>query len=365
MRVFSFFIAFLLIISCEKQKDNSIVFRENTSIRYSKHFKIKEYKNVRVLDVGEDSYVLKRKNQDIPLELQNLTTIEIPLKDVVLTSSSFIPHLEALGVESTLKGFPNTKYISSEKTYELVLEGKIAELGSDTQLNLEQLIHLQPDALITFSYGGDREEHRKISKAGIPILYNNDWKESEPLARTEWILFFGALYDKLDLAVSLFNDTEMRYKSLTKKNIDKGKTMISGAVFQGVWYAPSGQSFMSKIFQDAGINYLFSNTTGTGSLSLDPEYVLDTGKNARYWFNPDRYISKEQMYQVNSIYKEFDAMKNSKVFSYGSKTGPNGSLIYFDQSGLHPDWILEDILFWTGQINPKGYKPHFFKPLTE
>ena len=42
--------------------------------------------------------------------------VAVPVERIVVTSTTHIPALEALGVEDKLVGFPDTKYISSEKT---------------------------------------------------------------------------------------------------------------------------------------------------------------------------------------------------------------------------------------------------------
>lgn len=79
--------------------------------------------------------------------------IQVPIKNIVLTSTTHIPSLEMLGEESKLVGFPNLNYISSEKVRNLIDSGKIKELGSNQTLNTEVLINLQPD--IIMGYGLD------------------------------------------------------------------------------------------------------------------------------------------------------------------------------------------------------------------
>ena len=41
--------------------------------------------------------------------------ITIPIKTIVVTSTTHIPALELLGVEQALVGFPGTDYVSSKK----------------------------------------------------------------------------------------------------------------------------------------------------------------------------------------------------------------------------------------------------------
>ena len=44
--------------------------------------------------------------------------------------------IEAFAAEATLVGFPNTQFISSEKTYHLIQKGQITELGNENEMNM-------------------------------------------------------------------------------------------------------------------------------------------------------------------------------------------------------------------------------------
>jgi iron complex transport system substrate-binding protein len=57
-----------------------------------------------------------QENGIIPDSIKQFTTIQIPIKSIIVTSTTHVPALEMLGVENTPVGFPNTDYISSENT---------------------------------------------------------------------------------------------------------------------------------------------------------------------------------------------------------------------------------------------------------
>ena len=44
---------------------------------------------------------------------------------------------------------------------------------------------------------------QRVTQAGIPVLFNNEWMESSLLARAEWIKFVAAFYNKEDIADTL------------------------------------------------------------------------------------------------------------------------------------------------------------------
>ena len=338
---------------------------------YAKGFVIEKLENTKVLSIISDlgkqdtvRYVLREKGQNIPSALKDLTVIDVPVERIIPTSSTFTPYLEELEVDKSIVAFPNINYISSDVVYDRATNKEIVDIGENELMNLELIYNLNPDLLMAFSLNGEISGHDFLKKANIPILYNGDWREKNPLARAEWIYVYAYLFQEVERAQSYFNSVKNNYISLKKKEFDKNKTVISGSIFNGIWYAPGGNSFMATFYKDAGLHYIYSDNTRTASLSLDPEAVVFESKNAEYWFAPDNASSLEKLRTANPLYNNLKAVAQNRVFSYAMRKSKNGSFIYFDQAPLHPDWVLSDILYFTSQDSlDSKYKTKFFDRL--
>ncbi|PHR74508.1 MAG: ABC transporter substrate-binding protein [Lutibacter sp.] len=369
-----FFIPFLLLSSCKadvKKAASSHAFK--TSIKYAQGFEIEEFTNYKKLIINspyKDSkqpleYILTSKNTDVSQFSSTDKIIQIPIKNIVVTSTTHIPMLELLEVEHTLIGFPNTKYVSSEKTRELIDTGKIKELGMDANLNTEVLIDLNPSVVIGFSVNGSNKSLTTVENTGIPVIYNGDWLEETPLGRAEWIRFFGILFDKEQKADSIFKNIENQYNT-AKEIASKAKsqpTVLSGALFKDVWNLPAGESFVAQFLNDANTNYLWKGTKGKGSLQLNFENVLDKAQNADLWLAPGYFSSKEQMTQASEHYKQFDAFNNGDVYTFANKKGETGGVIYYELAPTRPDLVLKDIIKITHPELLTNYELVFFEKM--
>ncbi|WP_294822522.1 ABC transporter substrate-binding protein [uncultured Flavobacterium sp.] len=311
------------------------------------------------------TYVMQKENGIVPDSLKSNAIIQVPLKTVVVTSTTHIPSLEMLGVENTLVGFPDMNYISSERTRARIDAGKVKEAGRNEQLNTEVLLDLNPDALVGFSISSHNKTMDNLQQGGMKVLYNGDWNEQSPLGKAEWIKFFGALYDKEAKADELFAQIEKDYNealALAKKASAK-PTVLCGAIYQNQWYMPQGGSWGALFLKDAGADYLWAGSTGTGSLSLSLETVLDKAENADFWIGPSQYTSLNEMNAANPHYTQFRSFKNKQVYSSANKKGKTGGLIYYELANNRPDLVLKDLI---AILHPKllpGYKLQFFEKL--
>lgn len=311
------------------------------------------------------TYVLTKKGAVIPDSLAQYTTVQVPLKTVVVTSTTHIPSLELFGAENTLVGFPGTDLISSEKTRARIDSGKVKEAGANETLNTEVLIDLAPDAVVGFSISGTNKALATLEQSGLKVLYNGDWTEQTPLGKAEWIKFFGALYDQEDKADKLFADIEKQYTealTLAQKATTK-PTVLGGAMFQDQWYLPQGGSWAALFLKDAKSNYLWADSEGTGSLTLSFETVLDKGQNADVWIGPGQYTTYKEMTDANPHYAQFKAFKTKNVYSYSSKKGATGGLLYFEFAPARPDLVLKDLIAILHPDLMPGYELHFFEKL--
>src|SRR5690606_19575453 len=120
--------------------------------------------------------------------------------------------------------------------------GSIRELGKNEGINIEVLLELHPDVVIGFGMDNNNKSFDNIKKAGIPVIYNGDWVEHSPLAKAEWIKFFGVLYNKRTEADSIFNVIEKNYLEAKIMALDaKNKpTVLSGAMYKDMWNLPNG-----------------------------------------------------------------------------------------------------------------------------
>ena len=369
------FLAIIPFIGCKKSSENSKNTLSNfeNSIHYAKGLEIYKHQGFSIVkitnpwpDAKENfTYILLEKNGIIPDSLKQFSIIQIPIKSIVVTSTTHIPALELLGVENTLMGFPNTDYISSVATRKLVDAGTVREVGVNENLNTEVLIDMKPDVIVSFGLNNSNPTLDNLQKSGLKVILNGDWTEQSPLGKAEWIKFFGALYGLDAKANTIFSEIEKEYKStlaLAKKATTK-PTVLSGAMYQKIWYVPQGESWASLFFKDAQSNYLWSNTKGTGSLSVPFEKVLEKAQNADFWMAPGDFSSLKQMSDSNPHYDQFTSFKNKKVYSYSINKGEKGGIIYFEWSPTRPDWVLKDLIkIFHPELLP-NHKLFFFQKL--
>lgn len=351
-KIFIFLLFSFLFFSCKNgNKNASVVVKPNpiSNVKYAKGFDIQHFDNYIKLIIkapylnAKESFVYKL----VPVKTDNdLETIQIPINSVVVTSTTHIPVLELLKLEDKLIGYPNTDYISSVKTRALIENGSITELGNEENINTELLLVLKPDAVIGFSMNSNNKMFATIEKLGIPVLLNGDWLEESPLGRAEWIKFFGVLFDKEKEADSIFSSIEKNYLEAKKIALDavEQPTIISGGLFKDIWNLPAGESFEATFLKDANTNYLWKNSKGKGSLSLNIEHVFEKGQNADIWISPSFYKSFEELYKANSIYSKFKAFQHHKIYTFVNKRGEKGGVIYFELGPARPDLVLKDLI---------------------
>lgn len=363
---------FLFNFSCKKKVINGDKNTEPISaIKYAKGFDILNDNGIKKLII-KAAYQNSNEVFEYEIYNKNSTTknkylnINVPIKKIVVTSTTHIPMVELLNEENSIIGFPYSKYISSEKTRTLIDKGNISEIGKESSLNTEILLDLQPELVVGYSVSSADKSLSTIQKAGINVIYNGDWLEETPLGRAEWIKFFGILFDKEKQADSIFNIIEANY--LDAKNIalkaPKRPTILSGAIMsKDIWNLPAGKSFVAQFLKDANLNYLWKNSKGKGSLSLSFESVFEKAKNANFWITPGYFSSKEQLLQSNQIYAEFNAFKNNNIYTPSNKKGKTGGVIYYELASTRPDLVLKDIIKITNPDLLPSYKLTFFEKM--
>ncbi|WP_281232120.1 ABC transporter substrate-binding protein [Flavobacterium gelatinilyticum] len=351
-----FIASFFILTGCKKNETTEAVKTENAknSIEYASGLSIVKYDDYSVVTVSNPwpnsnknfKYILKEKDAVVPDSLQAYTLIQVPLESVVVTSTTNIPFLEMLEVENKLVGFPHTDYISSEKTRALIDNGSVKNVGQNEKLNIEQLIELSPDLIVTFGVDNNNPMLDNLKKSGLQVLIQGDWMEQSPLGKAEWIKLYGALFGKEERAKELFDKIVDSYNQALKLVNDKpaSSKVLYGSMYEDVWYVAKGNSWVAQFMKDAKANYLWADLKGTGSEGLSFEKVLDKAKTANVWIASGSFKSLDELQKANTHYGEFDAFKNKYVYSFEGKLGATGGTVYYELAPSRPDLVLKDYI---------------------
>ncbi|HXJ98545.1 MAG TPA: ABC transporter substrate-binding protein [Gelidibacter sp.] len=380
MKQLSILLLFFILVNCKEnngvQNESDAETIEKTALSYADGFSIENHQGYKVLEIkspwpkSEKTYryalINKESNSKINLNPSDFEAIiNTPIQKIVVTSTTHIPALDLLNVEKTLIGFPDTDFISSEKTRVLIDKGLIKNLGKNESINTEVLLELRPELVIGFGIDGNNKTFDNIQKAGIPVIFNGDWIEKSPLAKAEWIKVFGVLYNKEKESDSIFKTIENDYLEAQKiaEKATKRPTVLSGAMHKDIWYLPSGTSSEAILLKDANADYLWSETTDKGSLSLNFETVFDKAQDADIWISPSYYVSLEAIEKANAHYTKFKAFKTKNIYSFADTKGKTGGVIYFEMGMARPDLVLKDLIKITHPELLENYEPYFFKRL--
>jgi iron complex transport system substrate-binding protein len=291
-------------------------------------------------------YLLYPRNQVRPHFTGVDAVIAVPAERVITMSTTFLPHLEALGVLNALVAVDSLAWAYSPLVRERGASGDITEVGSGPAVDIERVLALEPDFVMVNSYGGEWDAQPILEAAGVPTVVLGDWVESNPLGRAEWLLFTALLFGDLDEAVERLRTIEERYLEL--KEIAAGAserpTVLVNAPYQGTWSVPGGKSYAATFVADAAGDYFWADDDSTGSLFLDMESVYALAGSADIWINPGTWSSLAQGEAEDARFATFAAFGFGHVYNNNRRLSPAGGNDYHESGALNPDLVLADLV---------------------
>ena len=347
------FITLFSVVSCGTKTAGSkdSVSLDTLKLKYAEGFSIryfKDFKEVIVYSpwVKGTEYARYYLVSDMKVKTpSNGTKVRIPLSTLVTTSVTHLEFLSLLGETKTITGVCSPRIIYNPAVLKRVGEGKIVDLGDAFTINVERTLQLNPGAVMMSGYNQNDPYAKRVSQAGIPVIFNNEWMETSLLARAEWIKFVGVFYDKEKQADSIFSVVDKKYNEIKNKaaRIKTKPNIMAGSNFRGTWYMPAGRSFMGRLFEDAGASYHFAADTATGSLPLNVESVLKNFAQTDVWLNCN-FSSLNELVKADSKHALFRPVVLKQVYNFNKRLLPSTANDFWESAVARPDLLLSDVI---------------------
>lgn len=369
-----FFCTFLLSCDSEKsQQNNSQI--EEIKPKYAKGFSFTVKNNYQIVNVfpnwqkGDTStviqYVLLKKGQTAPTSLKEAIPVTVPIQSLVCLSTTHAPLVDLLGESEKIIGFSGCKYIANQNIKALINKGIIKEVGKENGTNIELILDLQPDLVMSYDVGVADNAYQQLKRAGLKIALNNEFLEETPLGKAEWLKFAAAFFDKEKQADSIFTAIEKEYlktSEIAQKQANK-PTVFSNVPYGNIWYVAGGRSFAARFLQDAGADYIFEDDSTRGSAQMSIETVFQRAQNADFWLNVSNFNSLQEVKNLDARFVEFKAFREGKVFNNNLKVNENGGMEYWELGVVRPDIVLKDLvkIFYPALL--PAHEFYFYKKL--
>ena len=180
---------------------------------------------VEVLDAWHPGHVLHRyllvpRGADVPAGLPEGTLVRTPLERAVLFSSVHAALLADLRALNAAGGVCDAAYVLHDTLRRCLADGRLADMGSSVQPDMERLARLRPDALWVSPF--ENAGYGALETLGVPIIECADYMETSALGRAEWMKFYGMLVGREAEADSLFAEVERSYRELAELAARRG-----------------------------------------------------------------------------------------------------------------------------------------------
>lgn len=329
---------FLALVACNEAPALHVT-KGRSHVKFAEFFDIRINNRDTVLIIkNPDSSISEQflLTRDSSKQKKDHRTLLVGKHRILAGSSTFIGMMSKLSMENEICGVLNKAYLANKQLIKGIESGEVIEVGSIENLPLEKVIENKIDLILYSGFGNPISNEEKLEKLGINCLPIYDWKEKDPLGEAEWILLYGFLSGKEDLAFHYLTELETNYNKLIRKTWKTQPTILAGNIYGDVWNTPTGESYVARMMKDAGGKYIFSNSTGTGSLLLSIEEVIVRSDSADIWINPG-YHTKSELLNVNPKAAYIKAFKSNNVFCYSHDMNR-----FWEMSAIEPDKMLSD-----------------------
>lgn len=342
-----------LLSACSGGNAHTVTtFEEGDTLRmeYAGNISIVRYPSVTVASLRNPwdttatlaRYILVQRDEPLPDSLPGGTIVRVPLQRSVIYSTVHFSLAHELGAGRQVAGVCDVPYIRQPELAAMTADGSVVDCGSSQAPVIEKIISLSPDAVLLSPYENSGN-HGKISELGIPVIECADYMEASPLARAEWIKFFGLLWDTPSSADSIWRHTRDSYLALTDvaSRVSPRPKVISDTPYNGVWWTSAAGTTWHAFLNDAGAEIPLTGDR-SGIVPLSAEQVLASASDADVWliryFKPYP-LSLSELRGENDMFSRFKAFRNGHVYGCNTEMVP-----FYEEIPFHPQWLLADLI---------------------
>ena len=334
-----------LLVACGGQK----VERDTETIytpRYAKGFTIERDKaNGEVLLCVKNPW----QGAENVLFYTKIDTITPP-KRIIVMSSSHSAMLEAVECADRIVGLSGCRFVSSPAIIKAVSEGKIAEVGYDSAFDFERIISLNADMVLLYGVAGEAKAMtNKFDELSIPYIYIGDYLENDPLGKAEWVVALSYLCGCEEQGKEFFAGVDERYNALRNKqhcSAYKPRVMLN-LPYRDTWFMPSNGSYMVRLIEDAGGEYVLTENDDKIANSSKPislEEALVLASSADFWLNLGQINSLAELKAEAPRFMGVDAVKFGRIYNNTKRTNPSRGSDFWESGTVRPDIILADLV---------------------
>ncbi len=345
----------------ESPAPDSLVFR------YARLIHVEQREGCRVVYIdnpwmqgkGLHTYVLVPYDAPLPDDLPGGTIVRTPLRRSVVFTSVHCALIDQLQATAQVAGVADLKYIKVPFVQEGVQSGRIADCGDGMSPVVEKIIDTEADALLLSPFenaGG----YGQMEDINIPIVECAEYMEMSPLARAEWMRFYGMLYGKEKEAEQLFAQVETNYTMLKQQaaTVADRPSVLVDKMAGSVWYVPGGRSTIGQMLSDANADYPWTDDTHSGSLQLAIETVLERAGESDFWllrYDSPTPLTMLQLLSEKDGYRMVRSVENERVYGCNVTTS-----MFYEETPFRPDLLLQDLIKILHPDIPNLPEPRYY-----
>ena len=295
----------------------------------------------------EKRLFISREGERVPEGFEG-QVIEGSAERVVCMSSTYVAMIDAIGCTERVVGVSGIDFIYNSRVREAASEGRVHDVGHDSNINFELLLTLRPDVVLIYGVAGENGvANAKLDELNIPYFYLGDYVEESPLAKAEWTVVVAEILGVRERGEELFAGIENRYLELRKQveeSATERPTVMFNTPYRDTWYMPSSRSYAVRIVEDAGGQYVYDGNHGTASQPIDLELAYVLTREADYWINVGQYATLEDLRRDNPRFVGAKAVREGRVYSSDRRSTAAGGSDFWESAVVNPDVVLRDLV---------------------
>ena len=351
-----------LTAGCVSDYDPAIdYFPDKVAVEDAARFTVEYFNHYKVVTVSDAfdgapgfAYVLAQCGAPMPDAADfpaGAQLIEVPSGALITLSTTQLPTLTQLGLLDQLVAVDSGFYISTAEVTDRIAAGQISEVGFGAEINIERVLELEPDLVMSYGFNPSSDAHPVLLEAGIFTALDTSWRELSPLGRAEWLKFTALFYNREADANALYDEIVARYDAVKELaasvSADERPTVLINTFlgYADAWFIPGADTYVGQLARDAGGDLLLAEVESTTSQALGFEVVYDGGLDADIWLTETFGVySGADLLALDSRFGDFAAFQSGAIWNNNRDENANGGNNYYEWGLTQPHLVLADLL---------------------